>query len=214
MKFKLKKYRFFFFDFDGVIVDSLKVKAAAFEALFKGYGRDIQRKVLEYHLKNGGVSRFDKFKYFYREFLGRKITPEKIKELDRKYSELVVNKVIRARYIKGAMKFIKRARNEEKSCFLVSATPEKEISLIVRKRGIEDLFVGVVGSPGKKKDNLRGLLSKHKIQAEEALYFGDAKSDYEAAVGNSVDFIGVCVNNDCELAEIKNIKKIKDFAGL
>ncbi|ODS33770.1 MAG: hypothetical protein SCARUB_01127 [Candidatus Scalindua rubra] len=92
MKFDVDKYRFFFFDFDGVIVDSLETKAQAFGALFKDYGEEIVRKVIDYHLQNGGMSRYEKFKFYYNNFLNKKITQEIIGDLDREYSQLVVEK--------------------------------------------------------------------------------------------------------------------------
>ena len=47
-----------FFDFDGVIVESVDIKTKAFAMLFEHEGRDIANRVIDYHLKNSGVSRF------------------------------------------------------------------------------------------------------------------------------------------------------------
>jgi len=52
-----------FFDFDGVILDSVDVKTDAFVAIFRGYGPKIREDVVKYHHENGGVSRMEKFKY-------------------------------------------------------------------------------------------------------------------------------------------------------
>ena len=49
-----------FWDFDGVIKDSVEVKAAAFERLFLPYGAEIARRVRQHHEAHGGMSRFDK----------------------------------------------------------------------------------------------------------------------------------------------------------
>ena len=64
---KVTKARVIFWDFDDVIKDSVSVKTKAFSILFEKYGREIQEKVVSYHLENGGVSRFDKVKYFYAD---------------------------------------------------------------------------------------------------------------------------------------------------
>ena len=52
----------FIFDFDGVLVDSVDIKTNAFKALFMEYGDDVVRKVVKFHLQNGGVSRLEKNK--------------------------------------------------------------------------------------------------------------------------------------------------------
>ena len=52
------------FDYDGTIADSVNIKTEAFAELYRNYGKDIESKVVKYHLNNGGVSRFEKFKYY------------------------------------------------------------------------------------------------------------------------------------------------------
>ena len=58
-----------FFDFDGVILDSVDVKTKAFGKMFEAYGSDVQKEVVQYHLENCGVSRFEKFRYYYENIL-------------------------------------------------------------------------------------------------------------------------------------------------
>ena len=63
----IDSYEVFFFDFDGVIVDSLDIKSQAFGELFKDYGEDVVKKVMDYHLNEGwAMSRYEKFKYYYK----------------------------------------------------------------------------------------------------------------------------------------------------
>ena len=51
------------FDFDGVIINSHKVKTNAFYQIFKFYGEAIALKAKRYHEKNIGKSRYFKFQY-------------------------------------------------------------------------------------------------------------------------------------------------------
>ena len=51
------------FDFDGVILNSHKVKTSAFYYIFKEFGKRKALKAQKYHLKNVGISRIKKFKY-------------------------------------------------------------------------------------------------------------------------------------------------------
>ena len=60
-----------FFDFDGVLVDSVQVKTKTFETLFAKYGKEVQEKVIKHHLENGGMSRYKKFQHYYNSFLNK-----------------------------------------------------------------------------------------------------------------------------------------------
>lgn len=209
-KLDVDRYRAFFFDFDGVVVDSVKIKGEAFGSLFAEYGSEVVEKVIDHHLKNGGLSRYDKFRYYYKEFLGKEITAEIMEELDRLYSERVVEKVIAAPAIGGVMDFITRLNSRDLPCYIVSATPEREVQMIARRRGIDYFFKEIVGSPRGKADNLAMLLNKYSILSEEAVFFGDAISDYRAAEHNHVGFVGVKFE---ELKIFPSVPIIQDFVS-
>ena len=57
------------FDFDGVIADSNNIKTDAFVKLFEGYPSNIKEMIRMFHLQNGGMSRFDKFRYIYANII-------------------------------------------------------------------------------------------------------------------------------------------------
>jgi HAD superfamily hydrolase (TIGR01549 family) len=211
MRPNIDKYKFIIFDFDGVIVDSLGVKTEAFGQLFSSYGRDIALKVKQYHLNNGGISRYEKFKYYYKSLLNKKINKSITRRLDKKYSDLVLTRVASAAYIKGALEFIKKCNKDKKSCFIISATPEKELRRIVKLKKIQPLFKIVLGSPKNKSDNLKYLLKKFSINSADVVYFGDAVSDFQAAKNNRICFIGIVNKKSRELKGIKGRPTIRDF---
>ena len=51
------------FDFDGVIINSHKIKTKAFYEIFKSYGKKIGTKAKKFHENNIGKSRYFKFKF-------------------------------------------------------------------------------------------------------------------------------------------------------
>jgi len=57
------------FDFDGVIVESVQVKTDAFAEIYNPFGKEIVQKVVKHHKANGGISRFEKFELYHRNFL-------------------------------------------------------------------------------------------------------------------------------------------------
>ena len=56
-----------FFDCDGVILNSNKVKTNAFYKIALEYGDESAKKLVNYHIKNGGISRY-KNKIFSKEY--------------------------------------------------------------------------------------------------------------------------------------------------
>ncbi len=75
----LDGYKVLFWDFDGVIKDSVDVKTKAFIKLFEEYGVGISTKVKEHHLANGGMSRFEKFP-LYASWVGKELSNEQLQE--------------------------------------------------------------------------------------------------------------------------------------
>ena len=142
-------YQAFFFDFDGVLADSVEVKTRAFAKLFERYGPAIAAKVVEHHRNNGGMTRVDKFYHYYREFLGKPLDDAELQRLCGDFSRLVMDEVVSAPEIPGAENFLKKWHNKAKY-FVVSATPDEEISQIVRQRRLEVYFREVLGSSKSK----------------------------------------------------------------
>lgn len=64
MKNKLIEYKTLVFDCDRVILNSNKVKTEAFYQSALAYGEQAAQALVEYHIANGGISRYKKFAYF------------------------------------------------------------------------------------------------------------------------------------------------------
>ena len=52
-------------DFDGVILDSDKIRVEGFKQSLKDYPSNQVQALLDYHHRNGGLSRYNKFKFFF-----------------------------------------------------------------------------------------------------------------------------------------------------
>jgi len=183
-------HRALFFDFDGVIVDSVEVKTRAFATVFAPYGEAAQKTMVAYHTAHHGVSRYEKFRYFATTVLGRKADDALLGELDRRMRAVVVDEVVKAPYIQGALSFVER-QSRLRPCYVVSATPREELEEIIRRRGIADLFRGLRGSPKSKSENLRELLAICGAKPNEGIMFGDAEADLTAATELGLEFVGV-----------------------
>jgi len=198
------KIKNIFFDFDGVIAESVSAKTDAFEEMYLPYGKDIAAKVVEYHKLHGGVSRFEKFKYFHKEFLNDVIDKEKVNELAIQFSNIVLDKVINSDEVLGAYYFIKKYHTKFKF-WIITGTPTTEIDLIAKKRKLTSFFIGIHGSPKNKRYWTEYLIEKHKLNRDEIIFLGDATTDMDAADYSKTHFA---------LRENEENKEIfKDFIG-
>ena len=195
------------FDYDGVIAESVNVKTDAFAELYKPYGRNIVQKVIKHHEANGGVSRFEKFRIYHKRFLGKDINQQKVDELTKQFSDLVLQKVIDSPYVKGAYGFI--SSNYQRYDFHISTgTPTEEIETILNRKSIRKYFKEVYGSPEKKDMHVKEILKKYGYEISEVVFIGDALTDRDAARNNNISFIGRYTTTE----EIKKEKLvIKDF---
>lgn len=201
-----------FFDFDGVLVESMDIKTEAFVQLFSIHGPNIIQKVASYHLQNGGVSRYDKFRYIYREILHQTLGDEELARLCDRFSKLVEKRVVEAPYVDGAREFLEHY-SDRYLCFVTSATPQREIEAIIRQRGMDRFFRVVYGYPTNKRDAVKTLLCLQKLGPEVAVYVGDAMCDYFAAMDNGVSFIAR-MTGDGALFNRINCTKIRDLTTL
>jgi len=182
---------FYVFDFDGVLADSVDVKTRAFEQLYLPYGETIAKQVVEFHLNNGGVNRFDKIRHFHQEFLGESVDDQMVDSLAQKFSTLVVKNVIASDEIPGVSNVLEFCKDKAIRCAIDSATPEDELNQIVQARGLEQYFDFVFGAPVSKTDNLNKIIEQSGASLNDVVFFGDSSSDLAAARSVGVDFVGI-----------------------
>ena len=176
------------FDFDGVIAESVQVKTDAFAALYASYGADIVSKVVEHHEANGGMSRFEKIRLYHESFLNRTVTKEEITNLASQFSELVVEKVIDAPYVPGALEYIQQSYKQYK-LLISTGTPTQEMNKILSGRKIAHYFTDVFGSPPKKIEHLNNIMSIYGMKPNELIFYGDSNADLDAASNANIKFV-------------------------
>lgn len=192
-----------FFDFDGVLAESVNIKTEAFKQMYLYKGEEFANKVKLYHLENGGVSRYEKFKVFNGDWLGEDVDQQKIDELAQTFSDLVIDGVVNSEEVIGAFDFLNSSEMYKK--YIITGTPTIEIKPILKRREMSHFFVEAYGSPEKKGHWVKHILAKEKIVANQCVFIGDALADYNAAIENDLTFI---------LRETEEAKELfKDFKG-
>lgn len=162
-------------DFDGVIVESLPLKTAAFRKVFS-FAPEHLDEIIAFHLDNGGMSRYDRFRYIYANILHEPLTPEQEERLAGEYVSLIFESMLTVPYVRGAESLL-RDCSRRLPLYIVSATPEGEMQEIARRRDLTKYFVRVYGSPKTKAECIREILAETGASPEEALFAGDAPND-------------------------------------
>jgi len=202
------------FDFDGVIVDSVDIKAQAFCHVFRDEPEAIRQRIIDLHVNHSGMSRYEKFRIIYNDFLERILTDAELNRLGADFSHFCVDKVVNVAYVPGALEFIS-SYHSDYDLFVASSTPEAELREIVNKRGIDRYFKGIYGTPRSKLDICRLILQQNQLSADEVAFVGDSISDYEVARQCQIHFIGRIPENSKDLLAQQPLRlKLSDLIHL
>lgn len=168
------------FDFDGVLVESVRIKSNAFETLYRSFGDSVVKRVREHHLANGGMPRKEKIRLYHEQFLGQTLSEAEIDEWCDRFSSIVKESVIRCPSVAGAEEALNAIRLTDAKVAVISATPEPELKEIIRGRGWERFFDRVYGFPIDKVSAMRDF-REHFGPSPVEIYIGDSESDGQAA---------------------------------
>ena len=178
------------FDCDGVILDSVDVKARAFGKIVEEYGSEAVTRMVEYHLAHGGVNRFRKFEWFYNVVLGRRISEDELQALSLEFRELVFEGVMHSPLVPGIMETLELLHGRL-PMYVASGTPHEELLNVLDARNLTRFFEAVYGTPPGKSKLLRRIIEQEGVSPEEALMVGDSLTDLDAAQACGTRFFGV-----------------------
>jgi len=208
----ISAFKLVFWDFDGVIKDSVAVKTKAFMQLFQPYGDDVVERVRLHHHAHGGMSRFDKIPR-YLALAGIMATPELVAEHCRRFADLVCQEVVDSPWVAGAEEFL-RGNPFGQTYVLVTGTPREEIEYILSALDLRDCFASVYGAPMNKSDAVGETLTAYRFKPENCLMVGDALADWDAAQANQVPFLLRRHTTNGQVFKNYNGESVEDFTGL
>jgi len=182
-----RRARLVFWDFDGVIKDSLLVKEKAFSSIFETYGSDLVSRVRKHHRGNGGVSRLEKFP-LYLSWAGLPVTPQAISELSSRMEGLVIDGVLTSDWVPGVKNLLQNNPYGQQFV-VVSATPLFELIHIIARLGLASCFQSIYGAPISKTEAIARFMSTSRYPPHCCLMIGDSQADYDAAQNNGISFL-------------------------
>jgi phosphoglycolate phosphatase-like HAD superfamily hydrolase len=184
----LTDYATWVFDCDGVLLNSNLVKTDAFYRTAEPYGVDKARALVDYHVKNGGISRYVKFQRFLTDIVGRETaTLEELEPLLDRYAGYVSQGLLTCDVAEGLSRL--RELTSGTSWLVVSGGDQAELRSVFDERGLADYFDGgIFGSPDTKDEILVRLLEEGNI-INPGVFVGDSQYDIEAATRAGLDFV-------------------------
>jgi HAD superfamily hydrolase (TIGR01549 family) len=183
----VKERKAIFWDFDGVIKESVAVKTKSYISVFRKYGSRITDRVRIHHEENGGQSRFEKIP-LYLSWVYEKVDQELVERYCDEFASLVVDAVIESEWVPGAREYLQQNCGQQRFV-MITATPQGEIEFILKALGIDLFFERVYGAPMSKSKAIKMVLDERFCSVDECLVIGDSESDLEAARVNGLDFL-------------------------
>lgn len=188
------KYKVIFWDFDGVLMNSNEIRDLGFLRVLSDYPKPKVDQLLKFHQKNGGLSRYVKFRYFFEEVMDKEISDEEVNEWAEKFSVIMKKLLIdHSLLIDENVQFVKR-EYKNREMHIVSGSDQSELRYICQQLDIAKYFNSINGSPTPKNKLVEDLLDEHKYEKDRCILIGDSINDLEAAMVNNIKFIGFNFN--------------------
>jgi len=186
----LELYQTILWDFDGVILDSVDIRDEGYLHVLKKYPDEKVDELLQFQRLNGGLSRYVKFRYFYEEILGERISDDKVNDFARQFSDYMVKKLTDTNLLIGdSLEFI-RDNHKKYSMHVVSGSDENELRFLCKELKISRFFKSIHGSPTPKITLVKNILADHGYDSKRVALVGDSINDFDAADRNNISFFG------------------------
>lgn len=190
MNYSIKEYTTLLFDCDGVILNSNQFKTDAFYQVALPYGVAVAEALVNYHIANGGISRYLKFAYFLEELVPNyapNILAPSLEGLLEHYARIALQGLLTCEVTSGLKEL--KAATPNARWLIVSGSDQDELRYVFAQRGLSELFeVGIYGSPDSKDYILAREINNGNIR-KPALFLGDSKYDHQAATTAELDFV-------------------------
>lgn len=183
----IQDYKTLVFDCDGVVLNSNKIKTQAFYDATKHLGHESAQALVDYHIENGGISRYAKFEYFITQILQQSFNETLIKDLVNRFAEVVKQGLMTCEIAEGLDQL--KAQTPNSNWLIVSGGDQAELREVFKIVGLDLYFEGgIFGSPDSKDIILAREIDNSNI-TKPALFLGDSKYDYQASKTAELDFV-------------------------
>ncbi len=182
-------------------MDSMPTRDLGFLKVLKDFPESEVIQLMDFHSKNGGLSRYVKFRYFFEEIRKEPISEQEVKIWAEKFSTIMMEHLCDENLlIQETVQFVKNNQLEY-DMYIVSGSDGNELRNICEAVGISHLFKSIEGSPTPKTKLIEQLVLTNKMDKTKCVLIGDSFNDFSAAEENNIFFIGY---NNPEIEKLTN----------
>ena len=206
----LDEFSVILWDFDGVIIDSNEIRTKGFIDIFESFNEEDILKLVDFHKNNGGLSRYFKINFFFKNILGIDISEDEILIYANNYKKYVLSNLMDTNFlIADSLNYIQQ-NYKKKDMHIVSASDENELRELCDFYDISKYFISLKGSPVNKSDNISSLIINQGYSRNQITYIGDSINDFESAKLNQINFFGYNIKT-ISTSEYSIIKKFTEL---
>jgi len=203
------------FDFDGVLVDSNRIKREAYHRAFDGVGAgDAIARCLS---EQPQAHRFSQIRNIVLQLMAdgrlrKSMNPHRyVARYGAEYTRVCEMETARCDEIVGASSVLP-VLAADYPLYINSSTWEPSLRRVVERRGWGGFFRDILGAPHCKVENLQSVMLREAADAEEVVFVGDGNGDHEAAISSGCKFVGI--RNELNTFRQRGIESLDDLLGL
>ena len=214
----------FVFDWDGTILDSMKIKAVNFGQAFCSVLRhrkeqDLSDRVVRHYLRLSGYPRKRIFLQI-MAIMGKEADQDSFERFNDVFEKLNKTSLIHARIFPDALALLEELIKRGCRIFISSSVPPQELADLVdatlpaQVKASITAILGSMGEHTKGQGHLRTIMQQTGATPDKLLVFGDDPADLELSSEAGVDCILVDRSGNLNLQEIRivgSLIQIKDW---
>jgi phosphoglycolate phosphatase-like HAD superfamily hydrolase len=183
------------FDFDGTLVDSNAVKRACMEKTVADIPDGLATLAAAQSLGGDRYSLFAEVARRLDPSGPREAVAARGRKLAEIYSRCCARAIVAAAERRGARSALEALKQRGLRIWINSATPSRNLSELLRRRGLMRYLDGARGGPDSKTKILRNIMAVERSHAREILFVGDGADDLEAARSLGIRFVAITAEN-------------------
>src|SRR5690606_26813249 len=158
------------------------VRNRGFELVLKEFPQQEVAQLMQFHLNNGGLSRYVKFRYFFEKIRNETISAEEVNKWASIFSDIMKSELVNPELlITDSLNFVKdNYQNYE--MHIISGSDQEELRYLCENMGLSNYFKSINGSPTPKIQLVKNVLKEYNYSAVDTILIGDSRNDYEAAI--------------------------------
>ncbi len=177
-------------DFDGVLLDSMPVRNDAFRHVLKDFPTADVEALVEWHVRNGGLSRYVKFRRFQTEILGMTLNEPLVQQWAGEFSDYCKSRLVDPALLIAPSNQLLPALAARLPMHVVSGSDGNELRGLCDALGLTPYFISIEGSPTPKTELVAEIMRRHAYAPERTWLIGDSTNDFQAAHANGLQFMG------------------------